>query len=167
MLSTKPSRKYRHHLRSESKQDTQTPDWLYRWLDRQFPFQLDAAASRRNARYFRFYTRHDNGLLQPWYHWTFCNPPFRRIRLWIDKALWEASLGNGSVLVLPQALSSEWYRAAYRFCHTWLLNPRFPYKGRPDGVPFGTKVLIFDQETTAIASENRIRLVDVRPFISP
>lgn len=44
----------------------ETPDDIFRELDDEFHFTLDAAASSENAKIGKYYTREDNALLQDW-----------------------------------------------------------------------------------------------------
>lgn len=50
-------------------------------------FDIDVAAAPHNTKCERFYTRADDGLLQPWFGHVWCNPPYSLIRPWIERAL--------------------------------------------------------------------------------
>lgn len=151
-------------LRTKSRQDYETPDWFFRWLLSRWPLTLDAAASPHNTKLPRYYTRRDNGLLQAWDKYTFCNPPFKKIRPWVEKALSEALEGNTSVLLLPNSVTARWYRDNYRQCATELLYPRLPYKNAPKAVPFGSMLMIFTPYY-ANNPDTRIDLVDMDRLI--
>lgn len=154
-----------NYYSSKGKQDYATPRWLYRGLNREFPFLLDAAASPENTKCARFYTTRDNGLRLPWALWTFCNPPFRRIRPWVEKAIDEAFAGHNSVLLLPAACSTRWFRDHYRWANTRLLFPRVVYERAPPEVPFGSMVMIFTEQSVNDTSDNTITLLDVSNWI--
>jgi phage N-6-adenine-methyltransferase len=81
-----------------------TPDCLYRALDQEFSFTVDAAADSDNAQCDRFFDREADALAHPWTgHRVFCNPPYGRdLEKWIRKAADEAQ-ENGAlvVMVLP------------------------------------------------------------------
>jgi hypothetical protein len=49
-------------------------------------FTLDVAAAPHNAKCTEFFTRDDNGLLQPWAGRVWCNPPYSDLRSWVQKA---------------------------------------------------------------------------------
>lgn len=51
-----------------------------------YPFDLDVAASPRNAKAPKFYTREDDGLTQPWRGFVWCNPPYSDCGAWVRKA---------------------------------------------------------------------------------
>ena len=88
-----------------------TPDGLFRLLDDEFHFTLDAAASALNAKCSRYFTRDDDGLGQDWgCERVWLNPPFGRgLREWLRKA-WEASRGGAVVVCLvPSATDMGWW----------------------------------------------------------
>lgn len=143
-----------------------TPDWLFKWLSGFYCFTLDAAASPDNALCETFYTEKISGLLYPWRTCTFCNPPFRKIRPWVEKAFMEKeSRGITSVLLLPNDTSSEWYRSYRRHIYTELLGPRFPYKGAGKEISFGSMLLHFDFNETR-GAKGTIDYIDVSRLIS-
>lgn len=54
----------------------ETPDELFRELDRKYHFTLDACARPENAKCQKFFTAQDDGLVQDWKgHTVFCCPP--------------------------------------------------------------------------------------------
>ena len=88
-----------------------TPDGLFRRLDDEFGFTLDAAASPVNAKCARYFTRDDDGLGRDWgTDVVWCNPPFGRgLREWARKA-WEASRSGATVVLLvPSATDMDWW----------------------------------------------------------
>lgn len=88
-----------------------TPDALFRKLDAEFGFTLDAAASDANTKCARYFTVADDGLGQDWgTEVVWCNPPFGRgLREWARKA-WEASRSGATVVLLvPSATDLDWW----------------------------------------------------------
>jgi phage N-6-adenine-methyltransferase len=88
-----------------------TPDGLFRRLDEEFHFTLDAAASDVNAKCERYFTREADGLGQDWgTERVWCNPPFGRgLKEWARKA-WEASrAGALVVLLVPSSTDLDWW----------------------------------------------------------
>lgn len=58
-------------------------------LNDRFQFSIDVAASAHNAKCERFVTKEQDGLAHPWSgERVWCNPPYSRIRNWVEKA-WE------------------------------------------------------------------------------
>lgn len=78
-----------------------TPAWLFRELDAEFHFTLDAAASAENTKCLRFFTAEDDGLQQDWDGVVWCNPPYSRLAAWLGKAADEAKCGVTSVFLVP------------------------------------------------------------------
>lgn len=67
-----------------------------------FRFTIDVAAAAHNARCDRFYTRADNGLLQPWTgERVWCNPPYSDLASWTEKAWRESASAELIVMLLP------------------------------------------------------------------
>lgn len=101
-----------------------TPEWvtpqpLFDALNQEFRFTLDAAADPRNAKVARFYTKADNGLLQPWTGRVYCNPPWSdgEVALWLAKGLEAVMSGEAEVVVflLPARTDPEWW-------HTYVMQ---------------------------------------------
>ena len=78
-----------------------TPQSLFDDLSRVYGgFDLDPCATPENAKCARFFTREDDGLIQPWTGKVFCNPPYgREIGKWVKKA-WESSVEGALVVLL-------------------------------------------------------------------
>ena len=63
-------------------------------------FELDACASKENAKASVFYTKEDNGLSKDWsqYDSVWCNPPYgREIGKWIKKAYEDVTFIKGRI----------------------------------------------------------------------
>jgi phage N-6-adenine-methyltransferase len=88
-----------------------TPAALFRKLDDEFAFTLDAAASDANALCTRYFTRADDALGQDWgTERVWLNPPFGKgLREWARKA-WEASRSGALVVMLvPSSTDLDWW----------------------------------------------------------
>lgn len=88
-----------------------TPDGLFRKLDTEFHFTLDAAASAANAKCPRYFTVDQDGLGRDWgREHVWLNPPFGRgLKEWARKA-WEASRSGALVVMLvPSATDMDWW----------------------------------------------------------
>jgi len=82
-------------------------------------FDLDAAASKENAKAEEWFDEEDDGLKQDWYGVTFCNPPFNlkkkmRVDPWIAKARHETERTVGdlcrrAILLVPARTSNKWW----------------------------------------------------------
>ncbi|MGB0377570.1 MAG: DNA N-6-adenine-methyltransferase, partial [Poseidonia sp.] len=99
-----------------SKDDHRTPIDILVQLTREMgvpTFDLDAAASGENRVCWVYYDQEKDGLKQPWMGKTWCNPPYRQIPQWVEKAHREASTNLDVELVwmlLPCRPSTRWFR---------------------------------------------------------
>lgn len=87
---------------SSDRMDWRTPPELFRALDAEFHFTLDAAANEANHLCDRYYTAEDSAF---WHSWdgehVFCNPPYGRdAAKWIEKCARE---GGGCARRRPAA----------------------------------------------------------------
>ena len=125
-----------------------TPSDLFKELDTEFNFTLDACASPWNYKVDNYYSEEDNGLEQPWTGVVWCNPPYgRAIRNWIQKG-YESSVTGATVVMLIPARTDTTY------WHDYVMRGDIRFlKGRikfvqPDGTakdpaPFPSAVVIF------------------------
>jgi len=106
-------------LFSKATDEWLTPDNIIHDLKKEFRFTLDAATNSNNPLGFdKFYTKEDNGLIQDWYTWTFCNPPYSMKHDFVAKAYYEMKdRGISSVLLLPSKTEN-------RFFHIYIWDNR-------------------------------------------
>ena len=78
----------------------ETPDYIFKQLDKIFNFQIDVAASKENAKVERFFAVEDNAFLYCWNGRCFCNPPFSQKADFIKKADKEVKLGICPICVM-------------------------------------------------------------------
>lgn len=97
---------------------TMTPLYLFRALDREFHFALDAAALPETALCQHFLTPGIDALAVDWGDfisplarapWAWLNPPYSDIGPWVAKAIEQQGKGIGTVMLVPQDTSTEWY----------------------------------------------------------
>ena len=97
---------------------TRTPQWLFEALNAEFNFCLDAAALPETALCEHFITPQIDSLKVDWgdfippferspFAWL--NPPYSNITPWTEKCLKEKERGIGSVLLIPEDSSAEWW----------------------------------------------------------
>lgn len=121
-----------------------TPQDFFDKLDREFNFNLDPCANRKNAKCNHFYSLRDNGLSRSWKgQRVFCNPPYGRgIGAWIKKC----AEGGAKVCVglFPARTDTKWF-------HTWIYNKaeirfvagRLRFGGHKNDAPFPCMVVIW------------------------
>lgn len=118
-----------------------TPRWLFEWaVWRWGPFDIDLAASERNALCATYLTR-ELDALSPECCWHararlgWCNPPYSDVRPWIERAIAEAEVyGFASTWLIP-AFRGDVYHAelTQRYAtEIVLIAPRVAFL-RPDG----------------------------------
>ena len=101
----------------DPRQEWQTPDDLWRVLNGEFDFQLDAAASPHNARCKKFYTAEQDSLSDkcPWItddvNTVFINPGFKNIGPWCEKAADQMWLRPSATIVIVSLISpsAKWW----------------------------------------------------------
>lgn len=128
----------------------ETPADLFRRLDREFAFTLDAAASATNAKCASYFTERDDGLAQPWApHRVWVNPPYgKEIGPWVAKAYAESRHGAIVVMLLPASTDLPWWHEyAMRADELRFLRGRVHFVA-PDGARarnafFSSVVVIF------------------------
>ncbi|MGY3945493.1 phage N-6-adenine-methyltransferase [Aeromonas tecta] len=102
----------------EHRDCTMTPLYLFRALDREFQFILDAAALPETALCQKYLTPDIDSLSVDWGDfispsarapWAWLNPPYSDIGPWVAKAIEQQGKGIGTVMLVPQDTSTEWY----------------------------------------------------------
>jgi len=120
----------------------ETPDFIYRQLNRKFCFTLDAACSTENCKSKKgaYIDKGINGLNLSWRgERVFCNPPFSEKAKWIEKASNEV-LENGCetcVMILPvnSMDSAPWHDFIYGNFHYDILKSRISFIDPETGSP--------------------------------
>jgi phage N-6-adenine-methyltransferase len=91
-----------------------TPDYIYKWLNSLYNFDIDLCASKENAKVLScFLTKETDALKQDWSDYGyrgFINPPYGRgeIANFIEKAIEQAGYGFTTVFLIPNAIESKW-----------------------------------------------------------
>jgi site-specific DNA-methyltransferase (adenine-specific) len=134
-------------LFSSDRMDWPTPKFLFRALDAEFHFTLDACASKRNAKCKKFFTIKDNGLSKKWRGNVWVNPPYgREISKWVKKARRQVRKGYADVVVclVPVRTDSMWWHEnCMRASEVRLLDQRLEFEGSTNKAPFPTALIIF------------------------
>jgi len=103
---------------AEFRDMTQTPTYLFKALDAEFNFCLDAAALPETALCKQFITPEIDSLSVSWGDFispvirnpfVWLNPPYSNILPWIKKCQQEQQNGIGSVVLVPEDSTSEWW----------------------------------------------------------
>ena len=134
-------------LFSSASEDWETPQTLFDRLNALFAFELDVCATPENAKCERFYTKVENGLVQPWCNRNWMNPPYgRTIGEWVSRADTEATEGRLTVSLLPARVDTKWF---HMYCTKWhfnLLQGRLKFKSNGhelSSAPFPSMLVYF------------------------
>jgi phage N-6-adenine-methyltransferase len=137
-----------------------TPDWLYKQLDDEFHFQLDAAATIENAKcpvFFSYIDASRNALTQQWYNLyegdgitritsIFCNPPYNKLDEWIEQGWGASQLGCTVVFVLPTTKTDQpfWHNRVLKDAtDIRFIKGRVKFGGSKSAAPFPSVVVVF------------------------
>lgn len=126
-----------------------TPDSVFLPLAEEFgPFDLDVAASALNTKAKLFYTDEDDALTKPWPGVVWCNPPYRQLLKWCEKAWSEIQEGNAKrvVMLLPAHTSTAWFHdyALAKARVVRFLRGRISFGGTTGSPFWGSVVVVFE-----------------------
>ena len=93
------------------KQDYETPWSTFDAYDAEFHFTLDVCANAANTKCARYFTVEMDGLAQDWgTEICWCNPPYKTLVRWVEKA-YLSSLGGATVVCyIPVRAGSIWWQ---------------------------------------------------------
>lgn len=139
------------HFSSKSN-EWQTPPELFKKLDDEFHFQLDAAATKENALCENFFTQEQDSLKQDWasYGRIFVNPPYGRvISQFVEKAYLESRKGCVVVMLIPARTDTKFF---YDYCmkaaEIRFIKGRVKFKNpnvvKSFSAPFPSMIVVFD-----------------------
>lgn len=126
--------------------DWETPDHIWRPLNDEFGFTLDAAASFENTKCARFFSESDNGLEQDWgCDVVWCNPPYGHDTLWrwVEKGLEAARTGATVVMLVPAYTASRWWHKYTPFAEVRFIQGKIKFVGATANAMFASAILVF------------------------
>ena len=139
-------------LFSSKNHDWETPKDLFSEVNREFNFDLDAAASAENAKVDSFLTIEDDSLSVDWSlkgRVIWLNPPYGRgIGQWIKKAYCESVKGcTVVVLTMVRSDTKWWCEWAMRAAEIRLIEGRVHFRRGEEtgGAPAPSALLVFDE----------------------
>jgi phage N-6-adenine-methyltransferase len=133
-----------------------TPQYLFDSLSKEFGrFILDVCATDENAKCQRYYTELEDGLLQPWSHLNWMNPPYgKSIARWIERAYDEAQRGNVTVALLPARTDTTYFHQyIYGKHEIRFIKGRLKFEGldKPaNSAPFPSMIVVFRPSPSAL-----------------
>jgi phage N-6-adenine-methyltransferase len=101
-----------------AKQDWTTPREMFAYLDKEFRFDLDLAASAKNTLCSRYFDKAADALQQDWKGICWLNPPYGeksgKLSDWVKKAHAEsAKWGSTIVMLIPARTNTRWW---HQYC---------------------------------------------------
>ena len=135
-------------LFSSDRMDWETPQWLFDLLDDQYHFDLDACATKENAKCWRYYTQEDNGLKRKWSGNVWVNPPYgREIGDWVDKAAQQIKYTRVQwiVMLLPARTDTKWWHRSVmaKAKSIRFIEGRLRFVGGSSSAPFPSVIVIY------------------------
>ena len=134
-------------LRTGDKKDWGTPIQLFRELDYEFHFDLDACASEGNHKVDRYFTREQDAFTQDWteFRSVYMNPPYGNgIDKWLLKAYQTAQAGKTTVVYLvPANTDTSWWHDICTKGEVRFLRGKVKFEGARWNAPFASAIVIF------------------------
>lgn len=137
-------------LFSSRRQDWATPRALFKRLDEEFEFTLDAAATRKNAQVAIFISPEEDALSSDWSKAhvggaVWLNPPYGRdVGVWLKKAYEESKKGQTVVCLVFARTDTRWFHDfAMRAHEVRLIRGRLRFEGAENSAPAPSCLLIF------------------------
>jgi hypothetical protein len=124
---------------SSQRLDWQTPDEVYKKLDKEFHFNFDPCPT--NPKF--------NGLEVDWKRSNFVNPPYGReigkwLRKWYLEWLWNK---RTSVFLIPSRTDTLWWHDyVMKASEIRFIKGRFKFKGAINSAPFPSCIAIFKNQ---------------------
>lgn len=145
----------RHSMESPAEKplDWTTDDWatppeIVAELAREFgPFDLDVCCRPETAKAPRFYTKAENGLVQPWNGTVWLNPPYSDPTPWLREAVARTYSGECPLVValLPASTDTGWFHNyVWRIAEVRFRKGRIKFHdwtGGPKGMPKGGNIV--------------------------
>ena len=123
-----------------------TPQLFFDKLDAIYHFDLDAAATKENAKCARFFSTEENGLVQNWGGCrVWCNPPYgREIGAWVRKGYEESRKpGTLVVMLLPARTDTAWFHDYCLHGDVTFLRGRLKFGNSKNSAPFPNMLVKF------------------------
>lgn len=123
-----------------------TPQYFFDQMNAMYGFDLDAAATKENAKCKEYFTMEDDGLAQSWAgHRVWCNPPYGRdVGKWVKKG-YEESEHALVVMLLPASTDTSWFHEYCLKGKIMFLRGRLRFGESKHNATFSSMVVVFDR----------------------
>lgn len=133
-------------LFSSNSDEWATPQKFFDEINAEFNFNLDACATKENHKCDKYFTVHENGLLEDWGGYrVFCNPPYSNISEWVEKAYRETCKDNTLVvLLIPCRTDTKYFHNyIYQRSEIRFVKGRLKFGDGKNSAPFPSMLVIF------------------------
>ena len=133
-------------LMSHASDEYQTPEWLFKSLDREFRFDVDLCAAPGNFQTEPFFTKAQDALIHDWTHFKACwmNPPYSLVEKFMARA-WDAGrMGITVVALVPVRTDTQWwYKYAVNAAQIRFIVGRLRFGPGAGSAPFPSAIVVF------------------------
>lgn len=132
-------------LFSSKSDEWSTPQDLFDVLNNEFKFTLDPCATDENAKCNLYFTISENGLEKSWAgNRVFCNPPYSKIKKWVEKCAEEARKGVTVVMLIPARTDTTWFHEyIYKKAEIRFIKGRLRFGNSKNSAPFPSMIVIW------------------------
>jgi len=136
---------------ASAKQDWTTPDDLFDKLNREFHFDFDLAASEKNTKCKRFFTKSDDALTKDWNGTCWLNPPYGstndKLVDWVIKSFHESKKDHCTVVMLIPARTNTkwWHEYVMKACEVRFICGRPKFGDAIHGLPQPLALIVFKE----------------------
>lgn len=132
-----------------------TPQELYLPLHDEFRFEMDVAATAENTKCPAFWTKEQDGLVQPWARRNWMNPPYGRdVPRWLARALDESKRGATTVCLIPARTNTGWFHAlCLEAAEVRFVRGRPKFGDADHGLPLPLAVVIYRPRYYGVINE--------------
>jgi phage N-6-adenine-methyltransferase len=132
------------HFTSNS-DEWETPQYVFDHYNSIYDFTLDACANKSNYKVGIYQTKEADEL--PWNNQiVWCNPPYSELKKWIEKAYYEATVHNATVVMLIPARTDtiSWHKHVAKGDVTFLKG-RLKFSNSKNSAPFPSAIVVFSR----------------------
>lgn len=123
-----------------------TPKDVYEKLNKEFNFDFDPCPINPNF----------NGLEVNWGDCSFCNPPYSKIKFWVEKSYKEFKYGKTVVLLIPSRTDTKWWHEyVMKASEIRFIKGRLKFGGAKNSAPFPSCIVVFKKNKTYLTKHNR------------
>jgi hypothetical protein len=146
----------------ETSNDHYTPKWVFDLLN--VEFDIDVASPPGGVPWIpakRYFTQFDDGLIQSWEGFIWCNPPYSNVQPWVDKM----KQHRNGIMLLP-IVKSYWrlgvWNDADGICEPNEVDRiKFIHKGKEKEIMFPTFLAGWGNKAlTALSNIGKVRVLD-------